>query len=101
MKTPGLRHSLVREFGRFSEVRHAGQKVSGSGQLAWRDHVGFSTKHEQVQALDRRSTFRESFGGFAGLTQTRSRECADRKVEVGASEVSCVSLDRVDGLCPS
>ena len=101
MKTPGLRHILLRESGRFSEVKHAGQKVAGRGQLAWRRlWENMLLGQRRASASPRRCA--KALVDFGGLTQTRpSRMCQDRQVEVGASEVSCVSLDRVDGPWPS
>ena len=75
------------------------QKVAGSGKLAWRTPLRedfFSAKEEQVQAGDRRAALRETLWSIWRVdTRHASRMCEDRLVQVDASEVPCVSRDRL------
>ena len=90
------RHEKVKDVSKHIGVKKAGQRVPGSGKVAWRKTVK-SAKEEQERALDRRSALRGSLLSIWNVDIHQAlRMCEDRQVEVEASEASYVSWDRVD-----
>ena len=89
---------------REEEWKEMQEQQKGSLQEDWhmlREDF-FSAKEEQVRAFDRRSALRERLLTVWRVDSHQGlRRCEDRQSEVGAAEVSCVSLDRVDGPWPS